>query len=93
MVNEIDSICSENPRAFEDYIKKIGPRKVNKIPMKVYKDNELVSDPVIVTDTWQKYFSYLYKTPINVNVDFDPDFYNDIVNQKILWENEMSQPE
>ncbi len=91
MVNEIDSICTENPRAFGDYIKKIGSRKVNQIPIKVYKDNELVLDPGIVADTWQKDFRHLYNWPINVNDDFDQDFYNDVLNQKILWENEMSQ--
>ncbi len=68
MVNEFDSICTENPQAFWDYIKKIGPRKLNQIPMKVYRDNELVSDPVIVVDTWQKDFSRLYKRPINVKM-------------------------
>ncbi len=73
MVNEIDSICTENPRAFCDYIKKRGPRKVNQITMKVYRDNELVWDPVIVADTWQKEFSRLHNRPINVNDDSDQD--------------------
>ncbi len=75
-------ICIENPGAF--YINKIGLRKVNQIPMKVYKDNILVvSDPVIVADTWQKEFCHLYNSPINVNDEFEQYCYNDVLNQKI----------
>ncbi len=92
MVNEIDSICIENPLAFWAYINNIRPRKIE-FPVKVYKDNELVSDPVIVANTWQKDFSHLYNRPINMNDDFDQYFYNDVITQKILWQNEMYQPE
>ena len=39
LLDDIDGMCSENPRAFWDQIKKLGPRNINEIPMQVYVSN------------------------------------------------------
>ena len=90
VLNEIDTACTDNHRAFWDYIKKVGPRKVSHIPMKVYQGNDLVSDMNMVKDTWKQQFSDLYNRPEDEG--FDNVYYNEALNQKETWENEMSQP-
>ena len=56
MINDIQTMCIENPRAFWEHIKKIERRKSNHIPMKVYQGNELVSDIDVVLNKWKTDF-------------------------------------
>jgi len=91
-LDEIESVCTENPRAFWDYIKKLGPRKVNEIPMQVYVNGSLTSDTNTVLNKWKSDFGDLYNKSENVNENFDQVFYNDTLQQKYTWEQEMVQP-
>lgn len=79
-----------------DHIKKIGSRKFNLIPMKVYQDNEWKSYMGAVLGRLRTHFSVVlsvYKKPHNLNDDFHENLYNEALNQKIDWENKMSQPD
>ena len=91
LLNEIETICTENPRAFWDHIKKLGPRKAHQIPMEVYQGSNLVADTDTVLNTWRNDFSNLYNKPQNMNAEFNDTFYEDILQQKHLWEVEMNQ--
>ena len=64
-LNDIENVCTDNPRAFWEHIKKLGPRKANQIPLKVYQENELVSDLNTVFETWKNDFCQLYNKPAN----------------------------
>ncbi len=39
MSEKLERICTDNPREFWAQMKRLGPRKVNTIPMKVYDIN------------------------------------------------------
>ena len=95
LLNDIENVCTDNPRAFWDHIKKLGPRKSSNIPMSVYSGSgsDLVSDFETVLNTWRDEFSGLYNRPVDQNVDFDNEFYADAMNYKNRCEYNMSQPD
>ena len=74
-------MCSENPRAFWDQIKKLGSRNRNEIPMQVYVSNELVNDRETVLSA-NRPNRQLY----------DNAFYEQAINFISMREQEMSQP-
>jgi hypothetical protein len=59
-INEIESLDTSNPKKFWQEIKRLGPRSAGNIPMSVYQDGCLTSDPKCVLDTWKADFENLY---------------------------------
>ena len=69
-------------------IKTLGPRKNNKVPMKVkaYIINEnIVVEKSTILKKWQHDFSNLYGVP-EVN-EFNPEFEADKIAEKVILEN------
>ncbi len=86
----IESICTENPKQFWNYIKKLGPQFNSEIPEEVYDDDgNLVTDLDIVFDKWKKDYENLYK-PNNEN--FNESFYREIIDLLRTAENRMKDP-
>ncbi len=74
--NEIESVCTDNPRRFWEYIKKLGPKSSNKILEEVYdKDGNIKCDLDSVLSKWKIEFENLYKTDSD---SFDNVFYDEI---------------
>ena len=90
LLHDIDGMCSENPIAFLDQIKKLGPRNRNEIPMQVYVSNELVNDRETVLSAWATDVTSLYNRP-NRQL-YDNAFYEQAINFISMREQEMSQP-
>ncbi len=87
-LSEIESVCTDDPRAFWKHIKKLGPRSNKQIPLKVYdSEGNLTSDTGVVLDTWKREFSKLYNKPPEVT-----SVQADIVRDLEALENQMLQP-
>ena len=88
--NKIESICTENPKQFWSYIKKLGPKYMPDIPQEVY-DNEgnVVTDLDSVLLKWKQEYEKLYKSDASL---FDNDFYNQILQLLSNAENRMNDP-
>ncbi len=85
VIDNIEEVCTTNPREFSALLKRLGPRKCSDIPFKVYNDaGQLVSDIDTVLNTWKTSFHGLLNRP--ESVDFDDDFYNECMQQKIEME-------
>ncbi len=73
-LSDIHSVCTNNRKEFWDQIKKLGPSKKNPIPMKVKKNDDLVTDVEFVCDVWKTEFENLYNRPAlnqdRTSVDF-----------------------
>ncbi len=83
-------MCTENPRQFWQYIKKLGPRTSSKIIEEVYDENgEITSDLETVLNKWKTDFDNLYKTDSKT---FDNNFYNEIKALLRNSENSMNDP-
>ena len=80
---EIEEINTENPIEFWKQINSLGPRKNNKIPVEVYApdSSEKLYDTESVLNTWRSDFETLFNIPENEHVNFDSDFYDDIMSQ------------
>ena len=86
----IESICTENPKQFWNYVKKLGPQFNSDIPEEVYdNDGNLVTNLDAVMDKWKKDYENLYK-PSNEN--FDETFYKEILDLLRMAENRMKDP-
>jgi exonuclease III len=81
LLNKIETLSVNNPKAFWDHLRKLGPRKDSAIPVKVVIDNEMVTDEERVMNKWEQDFSSLYNTT-NQNINFDDNFLKDIINEK-----------
>ena len=68
----IEECNSKDPRAFWNYIKKLGPNKKGHIPWEVEEDGKLITNKVDVLNRWKDDFSKVYKN--NKNIEFDENF-------------------
>ncbi len=58
--NEMESVCTENPRQFWEYVKRLGPKPSNKILQEVCDENGNVkSDLDSVLSKWKTEFENL----------------------------------
>ena len=88
--NKIESICTDNPRQFWQYIKKLGPKYTPDIPQEVYDDDgNIITDIDSVLSKWKRDYENLYKSDQNL---FDNDFYNNILQLLSNAENRMNDP-
>ncbi len=86
----IESICTDNPKQFWNYIKKLGPQFNSNIPQEVYDENgNIITDIDAVLNKWKTEYEKLYK-PTNEN--FDENFYKEILGLLRNAENRMHDP-
>lgn len=82
-----DEINPNNPKEFWDKLKKLGPKRKTSIPIKVRKNEEIITNETEVLNTWKEDFEKLYNCPVNQ----DDEFHNEIKRKK--EQNEQSQVE
>ncbi len=88
--DEIETVCTDNPRQFWEYIKKLGPKKSNKIIEEVYdQDGNIKCDIESVLSKWKSEFENLYKSESD---SFDNVFYEEIKLLLQTRECNMSDP-
>ncbi len=88
---ETEAVQTKNPREFWSFIKKLGPRRQETIPLEVYNaDEEIVKNLDDVKMKWQNDFKELYNV---VDKDlYDERFYNESVIHKTLLEQNLLDP-
>ena len=87
----MEHVSTENPKAFWDHIKNLGPKRKDSILMEVYGDDEnIVSDENFVFQKWSNEFENLYNAETNEN--FDDQFYQEIWSEKTFLEDGMLDP-
>ncbi len=85
VIDNIEDVCTTNPRKVSAYFKRLGPRKCSDIPFKIYSDSgQLVSDIDSMINTFKTSNKGLLNR--SETVDFDVDFYNKCMQQKIDME-------
>ena len=79
---EIEEINTSNPTEFWKQINSLGPKRCNKIPMEVYdsENSEKIHDTESVLNAWRCDFETLYNIPESEHVNFDADFYDNIMS-------------
>ncbi len=88
--NRIESVCTEDPKKFWTYIKKLGPKSKNTIPQEVYnEDGEIVTDLNFVLNKWKNEYEMLYKPTCDT---FDNNFYSQVRELLRIAENRMIDP-
>lgn len=88
----VESVCTQNPKAFWDHIKHLGPKRTGTVPLEVYDEDQNVnSDEDFVFQTWSKEFENLYNPGEN-SENFDNQFYERILNDKLFLEDCMLDP-
>ncbi len=88
--DEIENICTENPRQFWNYIKKLGPQFSKKIPEEVYDEfGNINTNLHEVMTKWKTEYEKLYKPESD---NFDNDFYREILELLRNAENRMKDP-
>ena len=81
---DVEHVSTENPKAFWDHIKNLGPKRKDSIPMECYGDDEnVVSDENFVFQKWSNEFENLYNAESNEN--FDDQFYHEILSEKNVF--------
>ena len=85
VLTDIEKVNTQNPRAFWDYIKKLGPRKNNTIPMKVKINDTMTINENDVLKKWQEDFSSLYNIPDDM--EYDDLFKKRKTEEKFILEN------
>ena len=88
VVCDIDEVCTSNPSEFWNYLKSLGPRKKNHIPMKVYEGDSMITDIEQVLERWKLDFESLYNNQSGEE-EFDQEFYTDLMDIKMRREQEM----
>jgi hypothetical protein len=88
-LNELENISTNDPKAFWQYIKKLGPRKQTIIPEKVYVNNILSDDIATVLNKWQHDFYTLYK--VQNDSTFNNEFYEKAKSEKLRIEYECTK--
>ena len=83
-----DEINSNNPKEFWDKLKQLGPARKNRIPMKVRKDNKLITDEKEVLNTWKGDFEELYNGPVTENDQFIEEIKNKTQQAELSEPNE-----
>ena len=71
-IDEIEKVCTNDPRKFWEHIKTLGPRKKAALPEMVRINNGLSNDPSVVLGEWRNTFENLYNPTLN---HYDKDFY------------------
>ncbi len=80
VVSDIEKLCTSKPRDYWSYIKKLGPRKINEVPLKVYtKNGQLVNNIDEVLGKWKQEFETLLNRLINIG--FDNTFYDRCIQE------------
>jgi hypothetical protein len=90
-IGHIENICTNDPKKFWSYIKRLGPKKNSSIPEKVYVNNTLTGDLTVVLNAWQNEFFSLYNERTNTE-DFEIDFYEEALRSKEIAENLLNDP-
>ncbi len=86
----IETICTENPKQFWNYVKKLGPQFKNDIPEEVYDEfGNINTDLNEVLSKWKSDYEKLYQ-PTSDN--FDNNFYREILDLLRNTENRMKDP-
>ncbi|VDI40881.1 Hypothetical predicted protein [Mytilus galloprovincialis] len=89
---EIDNMVTSNPNDFWDKIKKLGPRKVQNIPMEVYGPNgEILTDDDSVLNRWKTDFHNIYNMD-NSTAEFNDNFHSQVLSHKSSLEDCMIDP-
>ena len=71
---EVENMTTSNPNEFWEKIKKLGPRKTQRIPMEVYgEDGTVLTDDETILNKWKTEFQNIYNTD-NAASNFDDDF-------------------
>ncbi len=85
----IERLNTENPWEFWGALKNFGPRKTNNIPMQVYDDEGNITGEIDeVMAKWIFDFNHLFQG-YDTN-EFNPQFYNYILNEKERLEAESN---
>ncbi len=88
--NRIESVCTDDPKKFWAYIKKLGPKSKNLIPQEVYnEDGEIITDLNFVLNKWKEEYYKLYKPTCDT---FDDNFYSHVLDLLHMAENRMADP-
>ncbi len=88
--DDIENVCTTNPKKFWNYIKRLGPKNNNRIPQEVYDDNGNVCyDFDSVLQKWKTEYEKLYKPESD---QFDNNFYEQILHLLHIAEDRMSDP-
>jgi hypothetical protein len=74
---EVEILNTKNPNEFWKYIKNLGPRKKQTIPLEIVDNNgKTNNNPTAVLARWRDDFSSLY----SVSIDHDVRLTNDVKN-------------
>ena len=76
---EVEKCCNTDPKAFWDYVNKLGPRKRTGIPWKVEIQGKLITDKNLILEKWRSDYEKLYSVPTDKN--FSDDFKADRVHE------------
>ncbi len=88
--NRIESVCTDDPKRFWEYIKRLGPRSKNFIPEEVYnEDGDIITDFNFVLNKWKEDYEKLYKPTCDT---FDNNFYSDVLELLRIAEDRMADP-
>ena len=55
-IDNIESICLNNPKEFWKNLKRFGRRRSHAIPMTIRQNDELNSNPIVVLEEWKNKF-------------------------------------
>jgi hypothetical protein len=87
---DIENLNTRDPKEFWRQIKKLGPRSHKNIPQSVrLADGSITSDIDTVLHKWEHDYRDLYN-PNMQTADFDNDFREHIVRQKVVLETESA---
>ncbi len=87
MLEKLEIICTDNPRECGAQMKRLGPRKVNIIPMKFYDINgNITTDIRNILHEWKINFEGLLNRPVDAR--FNDVFYYDCLHDKNNTESE-----
>ena len=83
----LEQVNSSDPNSFWDYIKKLGPKKTNKIPWECYSSNgEIIYDSDEVLKKWKEDFESLYTPSLNDVTEEEMRFKESIKTENIEFE-------
>ncbi len=81
VIDNMEEVCTSNPREFSKLLNKLGTRKCTDIPVKVYTEEGQHTDNIeSVLDNWHQDFKTLLNRPGDVGVD--DNFYNECIQEK-----------
>jgi hypothetical protein len=89
---DLENVCINDPKMFWQSIKKLGPRKSNVVPEKVYFNGVLTDDITAVLNRWREDFYSLY----NIRCDdehFNKNFFDHAEYRIQSLEFEMNEPD